>query len=119
MSRAPQGGWHWRGSASALVLQPGQNGGACDGASSLGELSLFCHGTFLLCLQWDLLKIIAVCMCMQIYECMYRLSREKDNPGIFQIQSGTVPVKDQMEAMCYRHDTVFLMKLQQYLEEGK
>lgn len=50
---------------------------------------------------------------------MHRLSREKDNPGVFQVQSGTIHVKDQMEAVCYRHDTVFLMKLEQCLEERK
>lgn len=66
MSHALQGGWRLCDSATALLrplgdLQPGQNGGACDGASSLGELCLLCHGTFLLCLQWDLLKIIPVC----------------------------------------------------------
>lgn len=47
---------------------------------------------------------------------MYRLSKEKENPDISQIQSDTIHVKDQMEAI---YDTVFLLELEQYLEEGK
>lgn len=51
--------------------------------------------------------------------CVYRLNREKDNPDIFQIESDTIHVEEQLGAICFRHDPVFFMKLDQCLEKGK